>query len=170
MKTYSAPWSTLLIVISALITVICISVTLLPLVLGGTPSWWFASGFLLIVLCAPFTIRAYTITSDAILIHRLFWKTRLPLTGLKSAQFQFEAMNRSIRLCGNGGVFSFTGWFRNKLLGNYRAFVTDHHNTIVLRFATRTIVISPASPEDFVQHLSHQVKLEPDAPVNSGSV
>ena len=57
---------------------------------------------------------------------------------------------RSIRTFGNGGLYSFTGWFRNTALGAYRAFVTDPHRTVVLHFPTRTVVVSPSAPEDFV--------------------
>ncbi len=54
-------------------------------------------------------------------------------------------------LCvGNGGLFSFTGFFRNKALGTYRAFVTDPRKTVVLHFPRRTVVISPGSPKEFV--------------------
>lgn len=66
---------------------------------------------------ALFTIRGYTLTPDTILVHRLFWTTRLPLTGLQSVQFEPDAMRGSIRTFGNGGLFSFTGFFRNKDIG-----------------------------------------------------
>ncbi len=148
MKKYTAPWSTSLIVVSSLATLICVGVAisvawsgrawiaLLPLgIIGG--------GIL-------FTIRGYTVTPDTLLIHRLLWRTRLPLAGLHSAQVEPEAMRRSIRTFGNGGLYSFTGWFRNTALGAYRAFVTDPHRTVVLHFPTRTVVVSPSAPEDFV--------------------
>ena len=57
------------------------------------------------------------------------------------------------RLPGNGGFFSFTGFYRNKTLGAYRAYVTDRHLTVVLRYAERTVVISPSSPEAFARDL-----------------
>jgi hypothetical protein len=58
-------------------------------------------------------------------------------------------MRWSIRTFGNGGFFSFSGFYRNKLLGAYRAFVTDRHQTVVLRYGGRTVVVSPSSPEEF---------------------
>ena len=100
-----------------------------------------------------FTIRGYTVTPDALLVHRLFWATRLPLSGLHSAQIEPGAMRWSIRTFGNGGLFSFTGWFRNTTLGAYRAFVTDPHRAVVLHFAGRTVVVSPSAPEDFVRDI-----------------
>lgn len=109
----------------------------------------------LVIVCggALFTIRGYTVTSDAILVHRLFWTTRLALAGLQSAHFEPDVMGWSIRTFGNGGLFSFTGFFRNRRLGAYRAFITDPHRTVVLHFPTRTVVVSPDSPEEFVHDI-----------------
>ena len=63
-------------------------------------------------------------------------------------------MRRSLRTFGNGGGFSFSGFYYNKRLGSYRAFVTDLHRTVVLRYAKRRVVVSPAAPEDFVRDLA----------------
>ena len=115
-------------------------VTLLPLlILSGT---------------ALFTIRGYTITSDAILVHRLLWSTPLPRVGLESARVEPDAMQGSIRTFGNGGAFSFSGFYYNKRLGSYRAFVTDPRRAVVLRYATRRVVLSPGMPEEFVHELA----------------
>jgi hypothetical protein len=80
----------------------------------------------------------------------LFWATPLSLAGLQSASYEPRAMRWSLRTFGNGGFFSFSGFYRNRRLGAYRAFVTDLKRTVVLRFLTRTIVVSPAAPEQFV--------------------
>ena len=115
---------------------------------------WIALPPLAIVFgAAPFTIRGYTVTPEAILVQRLFWTTRLPLADLQSAEFRPDVMRWSIRTFGNGGVFSFSGFFRNKTLGAYRALVTDPHRTVVLRFPTRTMVVSPSAPEEFIHDL-----------------
>lgn len=104
----------------------------------------------------PFIIRSYAIAGDELLIRRLFWTTRLPLAGLKSAEVEPRVMSNSLRTFGNGGAFSFTGWFWKKPLGHYRAFVTDLNRTVVLRFEKRTVVVSPAEPEEFVRQLAPQ--------------
>lgn len=153
-KYYKAHWGTLLIVLSLLLTGLCLAIAFLAFSKGGAASFWVGSGLLALVFgCALFTVRGYTVTEDAILVHRLFWITRLPLHDLRSAQFEPNAMRRSIRTFGNGGFFSFSGFYRNNLLGSYRAFVTDRHRTVVLRYAGRTVVLSPESPEDFVHEL-----------------
>jgi Bacterial PH domain len=160
MKHYEAPWSTSLIVMSVLTTVICVGVTAgswLGLVGKHTPGVLGYVALLPLVIlfgAALFTIRGYSISSDSILVHRLLWSTVLPRTGLESAEVDLEAMRGSLRTFGNGGAFSFTGFYYNKRLGSYRAYVTDPHRAVVLSYAKRRVVLSPAMPEDFVDDLA----------------
>jgi hypothetical protein len=65
-------------------------------------------------------------------------------------------MKCSIKVCGNGGLFAITGIYQNKVLGRYRAFVTNPEYAIALVLSDRTIVISPEYPEDFVQAIRSQ--------------
>ncbi len=159
MKTYKATWSTLLIVMSVLATVLCIGIAFAVCFLPGPVSGGWPGTVLrwlpvvLLPGAALFVVRGYTITPDAILVHRLFWDTRLPREGLLSAGFEPGAMRRSIRTCGNGGLFSFTGWYWSKSLKAYRAFVTDQNRTVVLRYERQTFVVSPDDPGDFVRVL-----------------
>jgi len=151
MKNYKAPWSASLVVVSLFATVLCFGVAAGMVWSGRGMLPWLALLPVAIILGgALFTIRGYSVAPGAVLVHRLFWTTRLPLAGLQSAQFQPDAMRWSIRIFGNGGVFSFTGFFRNKALGAYRAFVTDPRRTVVLRFPKRTVVVSPSAPEEFI--------------------
>jgi hypothetical protein len=150
---YEAPWDKLLRVISVLLTTLCCVIALFVINHGGV-GLWIGIGLLSLVLgCALFIVRGYTVTADSILVHRLFWSTRLPLNNLAFATFQPDVMRWSIRVLGNGGFFSFTGLYRNRLLGRYRAFVTDRQRTVVLRYPRRTVVISPDPPEEFVHEL-----------------
>jgi hypothetical protein len=128
-----------------------LAVAVIPL---QTFDWGRALILALLAGAALFTVRGYTILSDAILIQRLFWSTRLRLDGLQSVRFDPKAVRWSLRTCGNGGLFSFTGWYWNKRLGAYRGFVTDPKRVVVLKFSKRTVVVSPDSPEDFVRELS----------------
>ena len=89
--------------------------------------------FLCIVCCGPRLSRASV------------WSQR---------RFEPDAMRGSIRTFGNGGAFSFSGFYYNKRLGSYRAFVTDPRRAVVLRYATRRVVLSPAAPDDFVGDLA----------------
>jgi len=161
MKTYSAPWGKPLIITSTLLTALAVTAffgtDLLPL---AVPGWAlrFTKWILPVIVlgCLPFMVRSYTITPDAILIRRLFWHTRLDRASLKSAEVVPNAMRKNLRTFGNGGGFSFTGWYWSKSHGVFRAYVTDLNRTVVLRFDRRTVVLSPAAPEDFVNELNHR--------------
>lgn len=148
MKTYAAPWSRLLIGISSFGVLVLLGVAI-------SAAWhqrpWVAV-IPLALLCGGFlfVIRGYAITPDAILVRRLFWTTRLPRSGLISARAEPNAMSRSFRMFGNGGLFAFSGWYRSTALGSYRAFVTDPQQTVVLRYPKHNVVISPSAPDAFV--------------------
>ena len=157
-KHHKAPWSPLLILMSIGLTILCVGLAFRFFVRGSGMEVMIGVGMLAITFgCALFTIRGYTITRNALLVHRLLWNTRLSLDGLKSARFELGAMRWGIR-CGNGGFFSFTGLFYNRKLGFHRAFVTDHIRTVVLRYPHRTVVVSPADPEAFVRDLATLIK------------
>jgi hypothetical protein len=160
MKHHEAPWSRTLVLGSVLVVVVCLGLSAILLCEAAEKSYpasfcCLALVPLLILLGAvPFMIRGYSIGSDCILVHRLLWSTVLPRAGLESAWAEPVAMRGSIRTFGNGGAFSFTGWYYNRRLGSYRAFVTDPGRAVVLRYASRRVVLSPAKPEEFVQDLA----------------
>ena len=157
-KTYLAPWGISLRVVSSLCVAAGVFINALPFFARAAvrPSLELSGlGILLLLLVALlFVVRGYTIETDALIIRRLLWTTRVPLIGLQSATFTPGAMRRSLRLCGNGGMFSITGWYRSRTLGYYRAFVTELNHTVVLRFANKTIVVSPDKTELFVAEIS----------------
>jgi hypothetical protein len=151
MKKYTAPWGGSLICISAFATFVCVAAAIYLALRGSV---WMALFPLAIVFGGVlFTIRGYSVSSDMLLVHRLWWSTRLSLCHLHSAQVEPRAMRWSIRTFGNGGLFSFTGWYYNRLLGAYRAFVTDPNRAVVLELGRRSVVVSPSVPEDFVRDL-----------------
>lgn len=153
-KTYRAPWGKALSWISAALAALAVAYPIGLSRLPSVPGWapWIVPLFVL--ACLPFVVRSYTITPDALLIRRLFWSTRLDLASLTSVESVPKAMRRSLRTCGNGGGFSFTGWYWSRTHGAYRAFVTDLDRTVVLRFGKRTVVVSPEDPDEFVAGLS----------------
>lgn len=107
--------------------------------------------FAVIGISALFSIRNYQILENRLVIQRIGWQSTIDLSDLKSAEANPHAMSKSIRLFGNGGLFSFTGLFRNKLLGKYRAYATSPKNSVVLRFTNRTVVVTPEDPENFAK-------------------
>ena len=152
---FGAPWSRLLTGVSIFASAVCLGAgyaawSAVTRTTGDRSTWW-ASLLPLVVVgaAALFTVRGYTIERDSILVHRLLWATRLPRTGLKSATYDPALISGGIRIFGNGGFFSFTGLFRNKQLGTYRAYLTDPARAVVLRYGDRVVVVSPSDPERF---------------------
>jgi len=156
LNTYQAPWGKTLRWVSGLSCLLLLAATL-PLIFETRPPaalWLTAAVSLILPGTLLFVIRSYTIEGNELVIRRLLWTTRLSLAGLQSAEVTPDVMRGSLRLCGNGGLFSITGWYRNRALGNYRAFVTDLKRTVVLRFPARSFVVSPENPEQFVAEIS----------------
>jgi hypothetical protein len=113
---------------------------------------------------ALFSVRGYSLRSGALVIHRLGWSSYVDLAALESAVHDPDAMSRSLRLFGNGGFFAFTGWYRNRKLGVYRAFVTDPRLSVVLRFPGRVVVVTPGAPERFVRQVTSSRPAAPREP------
>lgn len=154
---FDAPWSTSLKVISIAASAIVAGLLVLGIADTRLPT---VPRTLLVVLMTglligpiPFVVRGYFVDSNELLIQRLWWRTRIPLSGLRSVAHDPRALRGSIRLCGNGGVFSFTGWFWCKALGRYRMFATAPKRAVVMVFENRRIVVSPDRPEDFVNEV-----------------
>jgi hypothetical protein len=168
MTPYRATWSTLLRIITVAASLLCVGVAInerQALASGDFRSLDFWFGVLplaLLIGTALCTVRGYSITLDAIFVQRLCWKTRLPRQGLESAEYQPGVLRHSFRTFGNGGLFSFTGWYYNRTLGTYRAYATDIHRTVVLRLRGKTIVLTPDEPERFVNELK---ELAPGTPL-----
>jgi hypothetical protein len=153
MKHYKARWGASLVVLSALLTGLCLGLAFAEFRHHGASAW---AGWLLVALvvgCGLFCIRGYTVTPQAILVHRLLWSTPVPLAGLQSARRESQSIWRGIRI-GNGGFFSFTGWRYSSSLGFYRVFATNGADRVVLRFPNRTVVVTPSEPDDFVRALA----------------
>jgi hypothetical protein len=152
---YKAPWSKLLIGTSILCTAACLAplVASLPKLPPVAVVLVKCVPLLFIVGTALFTIRSYSISAGSLFVQRMFWSTQIQLSGLKSAQFDPRAMKGSIRTFGNGGFFAISGWYWSKRLGAYRAWVTDPKKSVILEFEKRKIVVSPETPEQFVDSI-----------------
>lgn len=159
----AAPWSTAVKLVSAVGTGVLLAVTyaLYRAVPRGTRvpfaetfgTFMVAVPALILFIAVLFVVTGYRLDASGLYVQRLLWTTHIDLQGLDRAWHDPSAMCRSLRLFGNGGLFSITGWFRNATLGRYRAFVTDPGKSVVLRSPTRVVVLSPADPLGFLSTL-----------------
>jgi hypothetical protein len=153
---FDAPWAWSIKLVSALVTLMLCVIPIVGLTTGPRDQliWTLAMvalPLLILLGSLPFAVRGYTVRGRQLQVHRLGWSTTIDLSGLVSAEANPAAMARSLRLFGNGGLFGVTGWFRNRTLGRYRAFVTDPANAVVLRWPARVVVVTPDPPAAFVR-------------------
>ena len=100
-----------------------------------------------------FVVSGYELGPEELLVQRLFWSTRVSLSGISRAVHDPAAMKRSLRLFGNGGLFAITGIYQNRALGRYRAYATDPGQSVVLSLPGRIVVVTPADPAGFLEAL-----------------
>jgi hypothetical protein len=155
---FSAPWGRALKVMTVLSAALLMGIPAAGLTAAPDESALWVFGMvvmpLVILVVAPFfAVLEYRLTPGTLYIERPGWRVRLPLSKLASAAVDPEAMSRSIRTLGNGGMFCFAGLFWNRKLGAYRAFATDPKHAVVLRFSDRTVVVTPGHPEVFAETL-----------------
>jgi hypothetical protein len=157
---FSAPWSRSLGTSSALSVLVLLAITAAALVVG--PRLPLPARLALTILpvlivlgTLPFMVRGYVLTDRDIEVRRLGWSTWLPLAGLTAVTAVPEGLRGSVRLFGNGGLFGVSGWFWNRRIGRYRAFVTDPARAVLLRYRDGAQVI--LTPHD-VQHFIVRVK------------
>jgi hypothetical protein len=152
---FGAPWSKTLRRVSTMTCIVLIAMSLVALAAWRTTG---ANAILACVIVPPlvlltsalFMVKGYVLTDEHIIVKRLGWETRLPLDGLASVEGDQEAMLRSLRLFGVGGLLSYSGIFWNRKTGRYRAFATDPSRSVVLRYAKRKVVLTPHDPQRFI--------------------
>lgn len=157
---FRAPWGPSVKVLTILASVFLLGMaafegSILPRhLLGGWP-WLVATGLplLIVAFSALFVVRGYALDGSTLRVRRLLWDTAVSLESLRRAWSSPEAMRGSLRRFGNGGLFSITGLFRNRQLSSYRAFAMDPKLAVVLDFSDRKIVITPETPERFLDQL-----------------
>jgi hypothetical protein len=142
---FFAPWSPRLKLMTVALLAVC-------LVAAYAAKGWGSLVILAIVLvAATFAIRGYSVIDGRLLIHRLGWSTKFDLSRLTSVEVSPGATMGSIRAMGIGGLFGFVGYYRNEILGTYKAYATNELNTVVLDFGGKKIVVTPDKPEAFLQ-------------------
>lgn len=143
-RQFGAPWSA---------SVKWITGVGLVLIIGGAVvaakhlPWLSYVLFAAILMLLLHSVRGYSVQNGKLWVHRLGWSARYSLSALTEITINPRATMGAIRLFGSGGMFGYLGLFRNDILGRYQSYVTDPAQSVVLRFASKCIVISPDDPE-----------------------
>ena len=135
----TAKWVTVLVVFMAA------SFPLIP----EMPIYGAALMPLVLLLTWLFSVKGYTLMNSVLTVHRPFWDTNIVLPPDAVFAKEPEITKGLIKTAGNGGVFGYTGGFRNKRLGSFRAFATSWDSAIsITSVSTKLcIVITPDGSE-----------------------
>jgi hypothetical protein len=172
-----APWSTSLKVTSAVGTVLVLGAGIgayraIPVPTGFTHQFGLAVALILpavLVGSLLFMVTGYAVEGAELYVKRLLSSTRISLQGLNRVWIEPAVCKGSIRVFGNGGLFSFSGWFYSRRLGRYRLFATDISRSVVLVLPARVVVITPAEPEVFIEHVRQSLPNVQVGPPDGGT-
>jgi hypothetical protein len=101
-------------------------------------------------------IRGYELTPSHLVIKYGFSGREIPLADIREVSVQPNALGGSRREAANGGLWSFLGAFYSPQLGQFRAYVSDPVNTVVITLPEQIVVISPDDPNRFIQAVKKQ--------------
>lgn len=146
----AAPMDTSSRVTTTLMIVLAGAVPFFP----GMPFYFVLLLPIVILVTWLFSVSAYSIRADSLFIHRPLWKSEIALpTGAVAAE-EPEITAKLWRTAGNGGLFGYTGGFRNKKLGNFRAYATNWNRAVSITCLSPssavTIVVTPDNPQQFI--------------------
>ena len=122
--------------------------------LAGFPTYAILPLPLIILITWLFSVTGYSIRGNSLIVNRPFWKTEIVIPPGVVAVEEPEITARLWRTAGNGGLFGYTGGFRNKKLGSFRAYATNWNQAVSIFCNTNssafTVVVTPDNPEQFI--------------------
>ena len=109
-------------------------------------------------LLAP---RAILLTDREVVVDRPLWRIEIPITDVKAVRLLAPGdLRGGIRTAGAAGMFAQIGNFHSPALGNFRMYLRDEADGVVLD-ARERFVLSPRPAVAFVQQLSEKLSRSP---------
>lgn len=159
----AAPWTAALKFTSAVGTLILAAVGYvayrsIPAPAGFTRAFGLGIALVLpaiVIVSLLFMVTGYAVDGNSLYVQRPFWSSPVSLEGLSKIRQMPTACKGSLRIFGNAGLYSFTGLYQSRALGRYRLFATDFSRSVVLDSTRGVVVVTPAEPQLFIEHLRH---------------
>jgi hypothetical protein len=109
---------------------------------------------LLLIYFTAFAFRPinYNLTTDKLIIHRLFADVKIDRNQIKSVELLArDKISWAIRTFGVGGLFGYYGKFANTKLGSMTWYATRRDRTVLVRTVdNKKIILTPNEPDQFV--------------------
>lgn len=98
----------------------------------------------------------YNLTSDKLIIHRLFADIKIERDQIKSVELlDKNNIGFTIRTFGVGGLFGYFGKFSNSKLGSMTWYATRKDKTVLVQtISNKKIILTPDEPEKFVANFN----------------
>lgn len=140
----AAPMDTLARVLTAIVIVMAGAFPFIP----NMPIYGAVVIPLVILVTWLFSVRGYILEEGLLRVQRPFWTTEIALPPDTVFRAEPEIRKGLWRTAGNGGLFGYTGWYRNKALGSFRAYVTSWGDAVSVTSESTGFraVISPEDP------------------------
>lgn len=157
MRHFSARLGLLPKILTLFILAAVVSIAILALSRGFMLEGVLILGVFLILMCTGLlSVRGYAVGQGQLIVKRPLWSTRIALSGLSEVSLM---PGLGISLFSTRGFFGMIGYAYRKGVGVYRMYATNPSKGVLLRFSSRRpVVVSPESPEDFLDAVLAEMK------------
>ena len=162
---YSSPDRKLLI-ISGLVSLLLLGLFAQGVYLISVQSDTLAGGLILatsgltVLLCLSIlNFKSYKISDSELIISKYLMDEKYPLSGIKSYNQPKEPKKGLWRTMGNGGLFSYSGDFKNSELGHFKCYTKNWENLVALETDRGWLLIGPDNHESFLSSLKKRTSL-----------
>lgn len=114
----------------------------------------------LIGTTAMFTVLRYEIDDAGLHVVRPIGRLRI-FSNVSAVAAADGALKGAIRTFGNGGLFSFNGWYWVRGYGSSRLWVTDFHSVVAMRGDRGCVFVSPAKRDEFIAAVRSRFGITP---------
>ena len=152
-KNFKAPWDLKLIIITSVLILILLGSLFVE------PSTLHTVIILAIILgCATLGVYGYSIQEEKLKILRMGWAKEIEIEDITNVNITPHAMMGSIRTFGIGGLFGYIGYYKNSILGSYKAYATNSDNTVLIETNNNgKLVVTPDDPAEFIKSLNNKL-------------
>ena len=108
---------------------------------------------LILLVTWIFSVTGYALQNKTLQVKRPLWVTTIVLPGEATAREEPNIREGLLKTFGNGGLFGYTGGFRNRKLGNFKTYATSwsHAVSITSEADSFCIVVTPENAAEFIQ-------------------